>query len=99
MFDESFTSWALVGAVLTVAGIVLAVNYGSRIGTHVDVFERVEGSLVAGAVWAGIGALGQALGALAAKPVLDKGADTLAVAAVRVAVSNTHLTLQTSDQV
>ena len=91
LFDESFTSWALVGAVLTVAGIVLAVNYGSRIGTHVDVFERVEGSLMAGAAWAGIGALGQALGALAAKPVLDEGADTLAVAAVRVVIATVAL--------
>jgi len=91
LFDESFTPWALVGAVLTVVGIALAVNYGSRSGTHSDVFERVEGSLVGGAAWAGIGALGQALGALAAKPALDGGADTLCVAATRAIIATVAL--------
>jgi drug/metabolite transporter (DMT)-like permease len=91
LFEESFAPWALVGAVLTVGGIALAVNFGSRSGTHTDVFERVEGSLVAGAAWAGVGALGQALGALAVKPILDDGADTLAVAAVRVVMATIAL--------
>lgn len=91
LFGESFTPWALVGAVLTVAGIGLAVNFGSRSGTHADVIERVEGSLAAGMVWAGIGALGQAAGALAVKPVLDGGADTLAVAAARVVIATIAL--------
>ena len=91
LFDESFAPWALVGAVLTVAGITLAVNFGSRSGTHTDVFERVEGSLLVGAAWAGIGALGQALGALAVKPILDGGADTLAVAAARVVMATIAL--------
>jgi len=74
-----------------VAGITLAVNFGSRSGTHTDVFERVEGSLLVGATWAGIGALGQALGALAVKPILDGGADTLAVAAARVVIATIAL--------
>lgn len=87
LFDESFAPWALVGAVLTVVGIMLAVNFGSRKDTENEVFEMVEGSLSAGVVWAGIGALGQALGALAAKPVLDGGADTLAVAATRASIA------------
>ena len=91
LFDESFTPLALAGAVLTIVGIALAINYGSRSGTHSDVFERVEGSLVGGAAWAGVGALGQALGALAAKPVLEGGADTLAVAATRAVIATVAL--------
>jgi drug/metabolite transporter (DMT)-like permease len=91
LFDESFAPWALVGAVLTMGGIVLAVNFGSRSGTHSNVFERVEGSMVAGVAWAGVGALGQALGALAVKPILDDGADTLAVAAARVVIATIAL--------
>jgi drug/metabolite transporter (DMT)-like permease len=91
LFDESFAPWAMVGAVLTVVGIVMAINYGSRSGTHTDAFERIEGSLAAGALWAGIGALGQALGALAAKPVLEDGGDTLAVAATRAVIATVAL--------
>ncbi len=91
LFDESFAPWALVGAVLTVGGIALAVNFGSRSGTHTDVFERVEGSMLVGATWAVVGALGQALGALAVKPILDGGADTLAVAATRVVMATVAL--------
>ncbi|MEC8999938.1 MAG: DMT family transporter [Actinomycetota bacterium] len=91
LFDESFAPWAMVGAVLTVVGIVMAINYGSRSGTHTDAFERIEGSLAAGAIWAGIGALGQALGALAAKPVLEDGGDTLAVAATRAVIATVAL--------
>ena len=91
LFDESFSPWALVGAVLTVGGIVLAVNFGSRSGTHTDVFARGAGARGAGAAGGGGGALGQALGALAVKPVLDDGADTLTVAATRVVMATVAL--------
>ena len=51
------------------------------------VFERIQGSLFVGIFWATIGALGQAGGALAAKPILDDGADTLTVAALRAIIA------------
>ena len=87
LYEESFSVTALGGATLTVVGIAMAVNFGSRGGTHAHVFERIEGSLRAGASWAALGALGQAVGALTAKPVLDGGADTLAVAATRAVIA------------
>ena len=87
LFDEVLRSWALLGAVLTVGGVILAVNYGTNRNAQGSVFERIDGSLKIGAFWAGVGAFGQAAGALAAKPVLDHGADTLSVATLRVLIA------------
>ncbi len=87
LFDEVLRSWALLGAVLTVLGVMLAVNYGTNQDVKDSVFEKVDGSLKVGAFWASLGAFGQAIGALAAKPVLDHGADTLTVATLRVLIA------------
>jgi len=86
LFGESFGLRSGTGAVLTVAGIVLAVVFGGQTQST-DSFERVDGSLVIGLLWATLGAVGQAAGALAAKPVLEAGADTLAVAATRAVIA------------
>lgn len=86
LFDERFTVWSGTGAVLTVSGILLAVVYGNRPG-QTDTFEKLEGRLWVGVAWGALGAIGQAVGALAAKPVLDDGADTLAVAATRAIIA------------
>ncbi|MEM9517721.1 MAG: DMT family transporter [Actinomycetota bacterium] len=85
LFGETFDLVSGTGATLTVIGILLAVVYGNRAGAS-DTFEKIEGSLPVGAAWGAIGALGQAVGALAAKPILDDGADTLAVAASRAII-------------
>ena len=87
LFDEVLRSWALLGAVLTVLGVMLAVNYGTNQDVKDSVFEKVDGSLKVGVFWASLGAFGQAIGALAAKPVLDHGADTLTVATLRVLIA------------
>ncbi|MEO0492657.1 MAG: DMT family transporter [Actinomycetota bacterium] len=86
LFGETFDLVSGTGAVLTVVGILLAVVYGNRAGAS-DTFEKIEGSLPIGVFWGFMGAVGQAVGALAAKPVLDDGADTLAVAATRAIIA------------
>ncbi|MDP6976566.1 MAG: DMT family transporter [Acidimicrobiales bacterium] len=83
LFHESFTAWSLIGATLTVLGVMLAINFGSGRGVPSDVYERIDGRLRVGVAWATVGAVGQAAGVLAAKPILDAGADTIAVAATR----------------
>ncbi len=90
VFDESFTVVSGLGATAVVAGVVLAVAYGTAPDdTHA--FERVEGRLVVGVGWALLGALGQAGGAILAKPVLEAGADTIAVAATRAVIATVGL--------
>jgi len=71
VFDERFTLWSGLGAVLTVVGVALAVAFGTA-SSDASEFERVEGSFAAGIAWATVGALGQALGAILAKPVVEE---------------------------
>jgi len=71
IFDERFTLWSGLGAVLTVVGVALAVAFGTA-SFDASEFERVEGSFAAGIAWATVGALGQALGAILAKPVVEE---------------------------
>jgi uncharacterized membrane protein len=81
-FHERLSVSSFIGSALILLGVTLAVIYGNP-SDRTGVFERIEGSLFVGIFWATVGALGQAGGALAAKPVLEDGADTLAVAALR----------------
>ena len=85
-FEERLSASSLGGSTLILLGITLAVIYGNP-SEETGVFERIQGSLFVGIFWATIGALGQAGGALAAKPILDDGADTLAVAALRAVIA------------
>ncbi|RMH82502.1 MAG: EamA family transporter [Actinomyces sp.] len=92
VFDERFTARSLVGAVAVVAGVVLAIAFGSAPDDD-HAFEGVEGRLAVGVAWALLGALGQAGGAVLAKPALDAGADTIAVAATRAVIATVGLWL------
>ncbi len=85
-FGETFTRSSLFGAALTIVGISLAIVYGTARGDS-HAFESIEGSMRSGVIWAAIGAIGQAGGALVAKPVLDAGADTIAVATCRALIA------------
>ena len=91
-FEERLSVSSFTGSALILFGITLAVVYGNP-SEETGVFERIQGSLFVGIFWATIGALGQAGGALAAKPILDDGADTLAVAALRALIATVAMWL------
>ncbi|MDP6965319.1 MAG: DMT family transporter [Acidimicrobiales bacterium] len=91
-FEERLTVSSFTGSALILLGITLAIVFGNPSG-ETGVFERIQGSLFVGIFWAAIGALGQAGGALAAKPILDDGADTLAVAALRALIATVAMWL------
>ncbi len=71
VFGERFTIWTALGAVLTVVGVAIAVAYGTAKADDSE-FERVDGTLKSGIAWAALGALGQAVGAILAKPVVEE---------------------------
>jgi len=71
VFGERFTWWSGLGAVLTVGGVAMAVAFGTAAEDRSEL-ERVEGSMRSGIAWAAIGALGQAVGAILAKPVVEE---------------------------
>ena len=80
-------SWLQVGGVvLTFVGILVAVFYGKR-ADKIDQWEEVRGSLLAGVGMGFLAALGHALGALFARPVMEAGVDPLMATLIRVGVS------------
>ena len=91
-FEERLSVSSFTGSALILFGVTLAVMFGNP-SEETGVFERIQGSLFVGIFWATIGALGQAGGALAAKPILDDGADTLAVAALRALIATVAMWL------
>jgi len=97
IFNETFSVKALFGGVLTIAGVAIAVGFRRKIsgvrnvaiGNHA--IERVEGTLWVGIAWGIVGAIGQAGGAILAKPALDAGVDPLTAAATRTVLATVGL--------
>ena len=80
-------SWTQAGGVLlTFLGILVAVFYGKR-ADKVDQWEEVRGNLVVGIGMGLLAALGHAVGALFARPVMEAGVDPLIATLIRVGVS------------
>ena len=76
----------LIGCMIVFFGVIVAITYGnSRDKNHK--WELVEGNLYLGVIF-GIGAaLCQAIGLIMMKPVLSMGADPIASASLRTAIS------------
>jgi len=97
IFGETFSWVSLTGATLTVAGVAIAVGFRRRVSTVRNValghhaFEQVDGRLWVGVAWGLLGALGQAGGAILAKPALDAGVDTITAAATRAMLATVGL--------
>ena len=73
---------ALIGCVLTLLGVVLAILYGGP-KENPTAFEELHGPFWVMAGFGLLGALFQALGLVALKPVLTAGTDPLAASALR----------------
>ena len=84
--NEIMSTMNLIGCIIVFCGVVVAIAYGnSKDKNHR--WEVVEGNLYLG-VSLGIGAaLCQAIGLIMMKPILTMGADPIASAALRTAIS------------
>lgn len=80
---EELTLNRAFGSALVIVGIWIAIVYGKR-KDQLHIWEQVKGALIVGVGIGMIAALGQAIGALIAKPVMQAGADPYAAAALRV---------------
>jgi drug/metabolite transporter (DMT)-like permease len=85
IFDEQFGVLGVLGTLLVVAGVSLAIAFGTRPGQS-HTWEEVRGPLWVGVGFGLLGALGQAVAVLVADPVFDGTLDPWAGAAVRAAV-------------
>jgi len=86
LLDERMNLQAFLGAVLTLAGVMMAIVLGRHKGeTHA--WESDQGHVGAGVALALLAALCQAVGSLIAKPVMALGVDPVMASAVRVTVA------------
>lgn len=76
----------LLGCFIVFFGVVIAIAYGtSKNNQHR--WENIEGSILIGIIFAILAALGQAIGIIIMKPILNAGADPIASAAIRTTIS------------
>ncbi|MFD1883794.1 DMT family transporter [Paracoccus pacificus] len=92
MLDETLSGQAILGIVLCAAGVMLAVlGRPGRSGGHR--FEAVRGNVWAGIALGLLAALGQAVGSLIARPVMETGIDPVAASLIRVGTAAASLTI------
>ncbi len=91
VLGETLSLAAVAGIAITVFGVSLAIFFGKR-RTQQHPWESVKGSL-----WVGIGlgllaALGQAVGSIIARPVMETGLDPFVGSLLRVGIAACCLT-------
>ena len=86
ILNEKMNLLQLIGCILVFIGVVLAIAYGSSKKNN-HRWETIEGSIKVGIICGILAALGQAIGIIIIKPVLNAGADPIASAAIRTAIS------------
>ncbi|MDI1246663.1 MAG: DMT family transporter [Rhodoferax sp.] len=86
LLDERMNMQALLGGMLTLAGVMLAILLGRHKGETHD-WETDRGHVGMGVALALLAALCQAVGSLIAKPVMAQHVDPIMASAVRVTVA------------
>lgn len=86
IFDERMTLQSLLGAVLTIGGVMVAMAYGQR-GTARHDWESDRGHARVGVALGLLAALCQAVGYLIAKPVMVADVSPIAASAVRASAA------------
>ncbi|MGE6294751.1 DMT family transporter [Aeromonas media] len=86
LFGEQLGGWRLVGALLVLAGVMLAILFGRRGNTQQhNEWEQVRGHLAVGIALGLTAALCQSLGAIIAKPVMMAGdVDAVSASGIRM---------------
>ncbi|MEC9343337.1 MAG: DMT family transporter [Pseudomonadota bacterium] len=86
VLGETLSAREIAGICIIIAGVVLAIIFGKR-RSQLHHWEAVKGSLWLGVAIGLAAALAQAVGSLIARPVMETGADAVAVSAFRVGAS------------
>ncbi len=94
VLGESLSLKGVLGVVMVFAGVVAAIRWGRPKVSQAKIhrWEVTEGKLLIGVGLGLAAALGQSLGAIIIKPVLDEGANPLLVSTLRIGVSALFLT-------
>ncbi len=90
IYDEEFGFLGILGTFFVLAGVSMAIAFGTRPGQSHN-WEEVRGPLLVGVAFGLAGAFGQAVAVLVADPVFDGSLDPWAGAAVRALVGTVGL--------
>jgi len=92
ILQQRMTIFEIIGCFIVFIGVIIAIIYGtSKSNEHR--WEKIEGSINVGIILGVLAALGQAVGIIIMKPVLEQGADPIASAAIRTGVSSIALSI------
>ena len=86
ILNEKINLFEFVGCLFIFIGVVIAITYGTK-KNNTHRWEKIEGSIKIGIIFGILAALGQAVGIIMMKPILNAGADPIASAAIRTTVS------------
>jgi drug/metabolite transporter (DMT)-like permease len=92
VLGEVLSPRAVLGIAVAILGVVLAVLFGKR-RSQLHQWESIKGPLWIGVAFGLTAALGQALGSLIIRPVMETGIDPVSVSALRSGVAAASLTL------
>ena len=86
ILNEKMDLFEFVGCLFVFIGVVIAITYGTK-KNNTHRWEKIEGSIKIGIIFGILAALGQAVGIIMMKPILNAGADPIASAAIRTTIS------------
>lgn len=92
VFNERLELLQIAGCCIVLSGVILAIVYGTT-ATSTHRWEQVRGSTLLGVATGLFAALCQAGGAIIIKPVMEQGADPIAISAMRVGISGLLLSM------
>ncbi|MFS4438836.1 DMT family transporter [Paracoccaceae bacterium GXU_MW_L88] len=87
---ETLPGSTILAIAIIMAGVIIAIVFGKR-ASAVHEWESVKGPIWVGVALGLLAALGQAVGAIYARPVMAAGADPFTVMAVRAGISGLAL--------
>ena len=93
ILGESLNFIEVIGIIIISLGVLAAIKWGKPKSSNVHRWEITEGNIMIGIGFGLIAALGQSIGSIIIKPVLDNGANPMLVSMMRVGVSALFLTI------
>ncbi len=83
---ETLSIFATLGIIVTMIGVALAIAFGKR-KSQISSWEDITPPLWLGVVLGLLAALGQSIGSIIIRPVMEAGADPIVTAGLRVGIS------------
>ncbi|MGU3576234.1 DMT family transporter [Brucellaceae bacterium C25G] len=94
VLGEILTTRSVIGIIITIVGVCLAIFFGKR-RDQKHPWESIKGALWVGVALGLLSALGQAIGSIIVRPVMETGIDPFVASMMRVGVAAACLSVLT----